>query len=147
MKTRTIAIVVALLTLGGLGIAIARWFGGHGPKNLDRMKKVIEWRIDDALDDAAAIEAQKTEIKTITDGLFDTAKATFGEHKEGRAAFIKQFKSDTPDKEAVRALIDVRVEAARQMAYAAADAAFEIHAVLEPAQRLKLLERVEAHHH
>jgi Spy/CpxP family protein refolding chaperone len=147
MKTRTIAIVVALITLGGVGIASARWFSGHGPKNLDRMKKIIEWRIDDALDDAAVNDAQKTEIKTITDGLFDTAKDTFGEHKESRAVFIKQFKSDTPDKEAVRALIDVRVEAARQMAYAAADAAFEIHAVLEPAQRLKLLERVEAHHH
>lgn len=146
-RNRIVAIVVALFTLGGAGIASARWFGGHhGEKRMAHMKKFVEWRIDDVLDEAEATDAQKADIKAVTDGLFAQVETHFGQRHESRDAFLAEFKRDTPDKAAVRALIDARIEAARKMAYAAADAAFEVHGTLEPAQRAKVVEIIESHH-
>jgi Spy/CpxP family protein refolding chaperone len=145
-RNRIVALVVALITFGGVGIASARWFGHHGGDRMGHMKKFVEWRIDDALSEIDATDEQKTRIKAIADGVFADMEGRFGEREKTRVAFVAEFKSDAPDKKAVRALIDDRIEAARQMAYAAADAAFEVHGTLEPEQRAKVLEMIESHH-
>ncbi len=148
MKSRTYIIIalITLFSLGGAGIAFAGWSGFHSGRKMNHMKKFIEWRIDDALDEVKASDAQKERVQSLADALFEKVSAEFGDREASRQAFINAFRTESPDKEAVRTLIDARIEAARRVAYAAADAAFQVHETLEAEQRVELLKIIESHH-
>lgn len=122
--------------------------GGHfgwGPRDPERVKQMISWRVDDRLEELKATDAQKQEINTLKDSLFEDGKQLFEEQKGARAELLTQWESPNPDAQAVHALVDARVDAFRAFAHKLADAALQAHRILTPAQRQQVSSEVREH--
>ncbi len=122
--------------------------GGHfggGPRDPERMKQMITWRLDDRLEDLKATDAQKQAIHGLKDSLFEDGKQLFEEQKDARAQMLQQWESPNPDSKAVHALVDARVDAFRAFAHKVADAALEAHRIFTPEQRKQLTSEVREH--
>ncbi len=148
IRKRTLALVIAFITLGGVGIASAGWFGHHGRRmNPEKMQRFVEWRMDSVLSDIDATDAQRDQIKALASQLFEAAKPQLEARGETRKAVLAQLSADTPDAAALHALVDARIDAMRALAHQAVDAGIEAHGVLDAKQRAALAERFEGHGH
>jgi Spy/CpxP family protein refolding chaperone len=123
------------------GVAIAA-SGSRGP---ERARQFINWRVDDALDELNATDAQRAKAHALKDRLFDDALKMRAEKEQVRAALIEQWKADRPDPAAVHREVDRIADEFRAFAHQAADAALELHQSLTPEQRAELLQRAEQH--
>jgi protein CpxP len=123
--------------------------GGHGgwggPRDPERVKQMINWKVDDRLDELKATEDQKQAIHGLKDSLFEDGKRLFEEQKGARAEMLNQWESPNPDAKAVHALVDARLDAFRAFAHKMADAALEAHRVLSPEQRKQVTAEVREH--
>jgi Spy/CpxP family protein refolding chaperone len=120
--------------------------GGHhgwgGPRDPERVKQMISWKVDDRLDELKATDAQKQAIHGLKDSLFEDGKRLFEEQKGARAEMLNQWESPNPDAKAVHALVDARMDAFRAFAHKVADAALEAHRILTPEQRKQVTTEV-----
>lgn len=121
--------------------------GGHfgGPRDPERVKQMITWKMDDRLEDLKATDAQKQALHGLKDSLFEDGKRLFEEQKDARAQMLEQWESPNPDARAVHSLVDARVEAFRAFAHKVADAALEAHRILSPEQRQQVTAEVREH--
>ncbi|MFE8601751.1 Spy/CpxP family protein refolding chaperone [Archangium violaceum] len=122
-------------------------FGGHfgGPRDPERVKQMITWRLDDRLEELKVSEQQKQAIHGLKDSLFEDGKHLFEENKGARTQMVEQWESANPDSKAVHALVDARVDAFRAFAHKVADAALQAHRILTPEQRQQVTENVREH--
>ncbi|KFA93469.1 Spy/CpxP family protein refolding chaperone [Archangium violaceum] len=122
-------------------------FGGHfgGPRDPERVKQMLTWRLDDRLEELKASEQQKQAIHGLKDSLFEDGKRLFEENKGARTQMVEQWESANPDSKAVHALVDARVDAFRAFAHKVADAALQAHRILTPEQRQQVTEHVREH--
>ncbi|HEX5745972.1 MAG TPA: Spy/CpxP family protein refolding chaperone [Archangium sp.] len=118
--------------------------GGHfgGPRDPERVKQMITWRMDDRLEELKASEQQKQALHGLKDSLFEDGKRLFEENKGARAQMVEQWESVNPDANAVHALVDARMDAFRAFAHKVADAALQAHRILTPEQRQQVTENV-----
>ena len=118
--------------------------GGHfgGPRDPERVKQMITWRLDDRLEHLNATEQQKQAIHGLKDSLFEDGKRLFEEQQGARAELVEQWESPTPNAQAVHALVDARLEAFRAFAHKVADAALEAHRIFTPEQRQQVTTQV-----
>jgi periplasmic protein CpxP/Spy len=142
LKVGIVAGAVAVV-LGGAVVAWGASSGSHGP---ERARQFVGWRVDDALDDINATDAQRAKAHALKDRLFDQGMKLRDSKEEIRAALIQQLRSDRPDPAEVHALVDRMVDQVRGFAHQAADAAIEFHQELTPEQRAEVLRRAEQHH-
>ncbi|WNG34454.1 periplasmic heavy metal sensor [Archangium violaceum] len=122
--------------------------GGHfggGPRDPERVKQMVTWKLDDKLEDLKATDSQKQALHGLKDSLFEDGKRLFEEQKGARAQMVEQWESPNPDSRAVHALVDARVDAFRAFAHKLADAALEAHRILTPEQRQQVTARVREH--
>jgi periplasmic protein CpxP/Spy len=123
--------------------------GGHmgwgGPRDPERVKQMISWKVDDRLDELKATDAQKQAIHGLKDSLFEDGKHLFEEQKGARNEMLNQWESPNPDAKAVHALVDARLDAFRAFAHKVADAALEAHRILTPEQRKQVTAEVREH--
>ncbi|WNG44904.1 periplasmic heavy metal sensor [Archangium minus] len=122
--------------------------GGHfggGPRDPERVKQMVTWKLDDKLEDLKATDAQKQALHGLKDSLFEDGKRLVEEQKGARAQMVEQWESPNPDSRAVHALVDARVDAFRAFAHKLADAALEAHRILTPEQRQQVTARVREH--
>ena len=121
--------------------------GGHfgGPRDPERVKQMITWRLDDRLEELKVSEQQKQAIHGLKDSLFEDGKRLFEENKGARTQMVEQWESANPDSKAVHSLVDARVDAFRAFAHKVADAALQAHRILTPEQRQQVTENVREH--
>ncbi|HYO71637.1 MAG TPA: periplasmic heavy metal sensor [Archangium sp.] len=118
--------------------------GGHfgGPRDPERVKQMMTWRLDDRLEDLKASEQQTQALHGLKDSLFEDGKRLFEENQGARTQMLEQWESANPDSKAVHALVDARMDAFRAFAHKVADAALEAHRIFTPEQRQQLTANV-----
>lgn len=121
-----------------------RWHG-HGVHGRDpaAMAAAVTEHVDEALDELDATPAQRTKIHEIKDRLLARAQATHQGHEQDHAALLEAWRSPNPDRAALLARMDARIDGIRALAHEAVDDALEVHATLTPDQREKLARKVE----
>jgi len=139
-----LAAIVGAVTLTGFRGGC----GGHrrGEHDPERMAAFVTDRVDDALDDLDATPDQRTRIHAVKDRMLAEGTKAHGNRGERHATLLAEWKSGSPDRAKLHALVDERVEAMRALAHEAVDAAVEVHGVLTPEQREKLSRKAERWH-
>ncbi|MGC3997694.1 MAG: Spy/CpxP family protein refolding chaperone [Anaeromyxobacter sp.] len=140
IATGTVALVAAgFLVLTGFRHACHR---AHDPA---QVAAFVTGRVEDALDDVDATEAQRQQILAVKDRMLASGQALHADSAAVHQEFLAQWKAEQPDKARLHALVDQRFEAMRALAHQAVDAGVEVHDVLTPDQRAKLTRKVERH--
>lgn len=130
-----VAVVGVVTMLGG-----CRHRHGH---DIDEIHKYVSWRVDGLLDDIDATGDQRKVVEGAEERLFETAKQHRVDKDRDALALVAEWESDEPNVDAIRALIDKKLEQHRAFAYQAVDEAIAIHEALEPAQRAELAEMIK----
>jgi Spy/CpxP family protein refolding chaperone len=145
MKRRTVFGVltgVAVSLAAGVG-AVA--YGAHTGGRHFIMKRMVTAMIDDVLDEARVTPEQRQAIHAARDRVV----AVIDQSRAGRHAHLEEalalFEADQPDMARVEALHQ-QADAERQRMRDAVHAAIlEAHAVLTPAQRKVVADRIRSH--
>lgn len=140
-KKRMAAVVVGAVALVG-GIAVAA--NDDTERHTKRANQYITWKLEDALDELEATDAQKQQTMALKDGLFAEGVKLRGTKERVREGLVAQWKSPNPDANTVHALVDQMLDEVRGFAHKAADAGLAFHRILTPEQRQEAVERVEA---
>lgn len=119
--------------------------GGHHHADAAQVDKMITAHLDDALDDLKATDAQRTQVLALKDKLVKDAAALHQGQADAKKALVAQWDSATPDRTAVHALVDARIDAIRAFAHEAADAGLDLHGILTPEQRAQISKKVHRH--
>lgn len=109
----------------------------------ERFEKMVQWRVDDALDELDATQAQRDRVQALTKESLAATKPLAEQAKSTRTALMSEWKSSTPDAAKVHALVDGQLDAVRAVAHALTDKALEVHALLTPKQREVLTAKAE----
>src|SRR5579871_5517238 len=109
MRTMTIAATaVAGLTLLGAAGAYAGMFERSGGEK--RAYRFISMKLDNALDDVKATDAQRTQVNAVKDDLFEQGKALKVGMEGTRGELKTQWLSQTPDRTRVHQIVDQRID-------------------------------------
>src|SRR5687767_11911948 len=96
---KTIAIVAgALVLVGGLAIA-----GGSYSKDPNRIKEMVGWKLDDALDEIDATDAQRNKAQSLKNGLVDEGLKLRAVKDASTVVLMGELKKDRPDANTVHA--------------------------------------------
>jgi Spy/CpxP family protein refolding chaperone len=142
-------LAVLATTAAALGFVLLTGFHGggcgHGPHSPAEISSFVTGRLDSALDDLAATPAQRDQIHAIKDKLLADGLQLRSDGQAARDEVLAQWKSETPDRAKLHALVDQRVEAYRAFAHEAVDAGVDVHGILTPDQRAKVTSKIESH--
>ena len=133
-----------VVLLAGVG-TLAAWRGYHHMHGPAEVAAFVTSRVDDALDDLDATPDQRSHIHDVKDRMLASAQKI---HKDGdatRQAFLEAWKSPSPDRTRLHALVDARADAFRALAHEAIDAGIEVHDTLTPEQRDRITRKIERH--
>jgi len=137
----TLAGAAAVLALAGFGRC-----GGPSSHDPAQVAAFVTDRVDDALDDLNATDAQRQQIHAIKDQLLAQALELRKEGEPLHGEVKVQWESATPDRARLHSLVDERFDAMRAFAHQAVDAGIEVHDILTPEQRAKLERKMERMH-
>ncbi len=145
--TRTTRVLgIAGVTAVVLGSAVAfagfPWHGGHSEKFLRHM---VEAHVEEALDSINATPDQRQKVAAMQDKLL----ADFKQNKDARRGLMTtladQFALDQMDTSALDQAIEPTVQAQSQLRTDLRQAVGELHDLLTPDQRQKLVARMKRH--
>lgn len=137
--------IAALFSFGAIG-GCDRGPLAHGRMSPDKLKKLAEIHLDDALDDLDATAEQRARIFTLKDRVIDETAGLRDARKQLMSDLLAEWGKDTPDADKARAAVDRSVEELRQVGYQLVDAGVDLHSVLTPEQRTALTERIKERH-
>jgi Spy/CpxP family protein refolding chaperone len=145
--TRTIATMVSLLPLlAGLALGSAACARETEAPADAEIAARVHGRVQDALDDLDATVEQRRQIEPLEQRLVDEIvglrEGAQGAHEQAAELWL----SDNPDPKRAHALVDERLDAARQAAHQMTDLVLDLHRVLTPEQRQALVERLKERH-
>lgn len=144
MKRKTVVSLSIALVLGLVATAVA-WAGPWRRKmDPDRVRKFVEWRLNDALDELDANDKQRARIKALSDPLLDAGMGLVERRPEVREAILEAWTSEKPDAARVHQLVDDRIDEIRALAHQAVDAGLEVHRILTPEQRGQVADHIRA---
>ena len=140
----TVIVGVTLVAAGAFG----RHFMGH-MMTPERIQKMIDWKVTDVLEELEATEAQSEKIRALTDQLVKKGFALHEEGRESHKVMLAAWQEETVDREALYEQVDEKIERFRGFAREMIDASVDLHGILTPQQRIKLVHRIESHmdHH
>lgn len=127
----------------GLSLAVMGATGCGGGARAERMEKVVQWKVDDALDELDATQAQRERVQAITKDAIAKAKPIAEQGQAARGVLVTQWKSPAPDASAVHQLVDTQLENVRAFAHVMVDKALEVHQLLTPKQRDQVSSRLD----
>ena len=116
--------------------------GGHG-RDPAAMAAAVTEHVDEVLDEIDATPAQRAKVHEIKDRLLASAREAHEAHGADRQALLEAWRSPNPDRAALLARVDARIDAMRAFAHQAVDGALEVQATLTPEQREKVAKKVE----
>ena len=129
------------------GLATAAIGGPMGMRgNPERMEKFLTKRVDAALTDLKATDAQREKVNALKTATIEDMKSLMQAQKQARQEVLALWAANAPDAKAAHALVDHRIDAMRTLAHKMADRALALHATLTPEQRAQLAERAKRHH-
>lgn len=128
------AAVVSVVALTGCG-------GGRGGE--ERVRKMVEWKVEDVLDDVDATAPQREAINALKDGLLAEVKPLSAGAQATRKELVTEWKAQSVDAARVHQAIDAQAKALEGFAHRVADAAIAVHDVLTPKQREVLTQRID----
>jgi Spy/CpxP family protein refolding chaperone len=117
--------------------------GCGGGARGERLEKLVALKVDDALDDVDATQAQRERVQAMTKETLTSAKPVVEQALATRSALVSEWKAERPDSARVHQLIDAQLDSLRSAVHRLADQALELHQVLTPAQRERVTERLE----
>lgn len=109
----------------------------------DRLEKMVQWRVDDALDELDATQAQRERVQALTKETIANAKPLGEQVQAARSSLVSEWKSSKPDSTKVHQLVDAQLESVRAFAHQLVDRAVEVHQLLTPAQRDQISDRLD----
>lgn len=127
----------------GVSLAVMGAIGCGGGARAERMEKVVQWKVDDALDELDATQAQRERVQAITKDALAKAKPIAEQGQAASAALVTQWRSPAPDASAVHQLVDTQLETVRAFAHVLVDRGLEVHQLLTPKQRDQVSARLE----
>jgi len=137
---------IAVLAVLAAGFVLLTGFRGgcHGHHHADAasVDKMITAHLDDTLDDLKATDAQRAQVLALKDKLVKDGVALHQGQADAKKALVAQWDSATPDRAAVHALVDARIDAIRAFAHQAADAGLDLHGILTPDQRAQISKKI-----
>jgi Spy/CpxP family protein refolding chaperone len=142
LKRVLTATVTGLVVLAGL-VTLAAWRGHHRFHDPAEAAAFVTDRVDDALDDLDATPEQRTRIHAVKERMLALVQQARAGHEADHGAVLEAWKSPSPDRAGLHALVDERIEAFRAVAHEAVDAGIEVHDILTPEQREKITRKVE----
>ena len=131
---------VAAVVLIGAGVAAFAAGDGPGHWRGKFMRGFMEYRIDQALTDAGADQAQKDKIKNIFETTMDQVRPSRDDRKEMREEVVKILEAPTIDRNAIEALRAKHVAEMETRSKTIAKAVGDAAEVLTPEQRKKLVD-------
>lgn len=132
-------------TLATAAFALLTGFAGKRMHDPERMQARMAARIDKALDEIHATDAQRTQILAIRDRVFDRMKGAVGKRTVYQQ-FMVMWEQDKPDAKALHQAIDEAAEQRRQLGHELADAMIEVHQILTPEQRAQVAQMMKQGH-
>lgn len=117
---------------------------GGGPHGA-MMHKFVDFMVNEKLDEIGASDAQKQKVRAIKDKLMAEGTALREERMAAHKEILEQLSRDQPDAERVHALVKDRTESFARFADDVTSGVLELHAVLTPEQRQKLLAHAREH--
>ncbi|MEJ2795061.1 periplasmic heavy metal sensor [Iodobacter sp. LRB] len=147
MKRSAAIIAVMGLSLGGLAYAAAPDNCGGGPGmrhgNPEQMHKMMQGRLDKALQEVGASDAQIAQLKPLAEQAFkemQTQRAAMHEDRDELRKALSQTTVDAAQLETLRAAkMKAMDESSRKLTAIIAEAS----KILTPEQRLKLVEKLD----
>jgi Spy/CpxP family protein refolding chaperone len=139
LKRSLIAVAGVVVIAGAVGMTGCR----HRSHDPAEVAAFVTDRVDDALDDLDATPDQRTRIHAVKDRMLASVRQARAGHEVDHAALVEAWKSPSPDRARLHALMDERVDAWRAIAHEAVDAAVEVHDTLTPEQREKVTRKIE----
>jgi len=152
MKITTLMLAATgLVVAAGLGVAaqVHGGHGGHGHHADDgamAAPHMVEWLVDNALDDVGASDAQRAKVLAVKDRVMNEAKTLHAGHDATHEEFLRQWELDKMDSARLHALVGARLEEMKRVLHTAVDGVVEVHDTLTPEQRKTLIARVHAMH-
>lgn len=148
MKASTKISIVAVTAVALLaGVAVAACGGPrHGRFDMERVDKMISWKLDDVMDELEATDAQRQQLVAIKDRVMVRLAEERAAHEGMRPEFLLELAKDQPDPDKLHQLVDTRLEQLRPKLHEAVDVALEVHAVLTPEQRDRIEQHVKERH-
>lgn len=138
-----------LLCTSAMGFTGCKGHGlGHGKGFVtpERILKLVDWKINDFLDDISATSDQRAQINSIKERLVTEAIALHSSNKPNHQVMLDQWQSDAPDLTVINAIIDTTAQRKTAFAKTVADAIVELHAILTPEQRAAVTEHILSNH-
>jgi periplasmic protein CpxP/Spy len=132
------ALVAALLTVGGAGVAQAGRGGGFGPHR--------EAQVQQLLEKVQATPQQRAQIGEARDRMKAELTRVHDERKRLHARALELMAAPKLDRAALETLSEQRLSLERQAQRAMIDVAVVVHAALTPAQRQQLVAEIKAAH-
>jgi periplasmic protein CpxP/Spy len=134
-----LALLVLVSFIGG-----CRLHKAHGMSH-ERLKAYVMREVDGKLDDIDATDEQKTAVFASIDSIHKEIAAFHDKCKAGHEFLLEQLTSDTPDTNAIYAMVDSRIEDFRGLAHGIVDSAVQLHKIFTPEQRNQLAKMARDH--
>ena len=134
--------IPVILGVSVLGISACH---GHGIMTPERILQIIDWRMDDVLNDLNATADQREQITQIKDRLITDGISLHKQLHDSHGIFLNEWKSDSPDLTVIYSGIDDAAALKRSFARKVAAGMVDLHAILTPEQRSILTTRIEEH--
>jgi Spy/CpxP family protein refolding chaperone len=147
--TKVAVLALVLGEIGAVGAAVAHVRngegGGFGHGRHAMRRKFFDFMVNEKLDEIGATDAQKQKVREIRDRLCADAKALRPAKGTLHRELATLLEQDNPDPVRLKALVKEYTDAITRFGDEAIDAAIELHGVLTPEQRKKLLTDVQEH--
>jgi hypothetical protein len=122
-------------------VALSGCGGARGGE--ERMKKMVEWKVEDVLHEVDATEPQRLTVTGLKDSLLAEAKPLVAGVQGTRKEFVTEWKAKSVDAVRVHQAITAQANALEGFVHKVADAAIALHDVLTPKQRELLTQRID----
>jgi Spy/CpxP family protein refolding chaperone len=136
-----ISALVALVAVAA-GAAFAAGHGGRGKM----MKAMISAHVEEMEDAIEATPQQRQVIEAAKDDVLQLLQSKQAAHQQTHGQVLGLLGADRLDVDALNAIADQKAQDVREIGHAIVADIAKVHAVLTPAQRAKLLEKMKEHH-
>jgi periplasmic protein CpxP/Spy len=139
-------LVVAGIAAGIAAIAVACSHGGmHGRMSPQRMKTVVEWKVNDVLDDIDATDAQRRQVVAAANKVLADFAQLHAKAEASHQAILGELAESRPRAEVIDRVIDERTADFNAFLHRSVDTLLAAHAVLTPDQRRDLVAMAREH--
>ncbi len=142
-------VALAVVTILGTVAAVAASSSGfgscHGHRDFELVKKLVMWRVDDALDDLDATSEQRGELTKIAGEILADAEQIKQLHGRHEGTTLADFQKGDPNPDKLHQSVEGHFLEANRFAHRTLDRLLKAYAMLNPDQQQEVLDMWEDH--